>query len=217
MKYIYTQEFYGITNVKMEFYDKNTIHHYIVMEYDKAEHYWSCECDEEVVRYKFIVNDIIRLNDPQAKHYVLDEKQEVWSVQGTMDGYEAKLETYCVSDSVRNSVKDTMKKATCIYDRPLDIYVGASIHQVNGIHSLTYMCFQPDGRLYKLEECCIGQCNQEADYEVVFMNHIAHMSGSVAGGMWTFQVYLDGKCIIKDYFVLKRKVINNMSLLNYKM
>ncbi|MBQ8625038.1 MAG: hypothetical protein IJ419_02565, partial [Agathobacter sp.] len=125
MKYIYTQEFYGITNVKMDFYDGNMEHHYVTMNYDKVEQNWSCECDEEVVRYKFIVNDIIRLNDPQAKHYVLDEKQEVWSMQGTMDEYEAKLETYCVSDSVRNSVKDTMKKATYIYDRPLDIYVGA--------------------------------------------------------------------------------------------
>ena len=55
----------------------------------------------------------------------------------------------------------------------------------------------------------------EADYEIVFKSHISPMHGRNAEGMWTFQIYLDGKCVVKDYFVLKRKVFNTCVRNNY--
>ena len=117
-----------------------------------------------------------------------------------------------------NGVAKSIKKATYTLDRPLDIYAGADIAHVKGLHSLTYICFQPDGSIYKLEECSIGQFEKnEADYEVVFRNHIVATLGRAAEGMWSFQIFLDGKSVVKDYFVLKRKVISAVSRFQYGM
>ena len=54
-------------------------------------------------------------------------------------------------------VNGAVKKRYYLYDRPIDIYTSVAICGVEGLHSLTYMCFQPDGMLYMLEECSMGQ------------------------------------------------------------
>lgn len=217
MIFIYTQEFYGIENVKMEYYDNKMRWYCIEMQYQKAERCWSCTCEQEIHMYKYVVNDIIRLNDPNATGYVFDQKYEVWSVCDKSKAIVPKLSEYGISSDKGKSISRVDKKASYIYDKPLDIYVGIKTQSVIGLHSLTYICFQPDGRIYKIEECAIGKNDVMEEYEVIFQNHIAHIPGRVAEGMWAFQVYLDGHCIIKDYFVLKRKVLSNMALLNYKM
>ena len=69
-----------------------------------------------------------------------------------------------------------------------------------------------------IEEDSIGQFEQEAsDYEIVFKNHIAKIRPSDAEGMWTIHIYLDGKCLVKDYFILKEKMITNMISVDYTM
>ena len=218
MKYIYTQEFYNTENVKLEFCDTNNNIQSIFMKYDNQERHWFCECDKDIARYKFVVNGIIRLNDPNAAGYVEDEKWEVWSVPGECEIQKPKLSFYNISNNMSNGVAKSIKKAAYTLDRPLDIYAGADIAHVKGLHSLTYICFQPDGSIYKLEECSIGQFEKnEADYEVVFRNHIVATLGRAAEGMWSFQIFLDGKSVVKDYFVLKRKVINAVSRFQYGM
>lgn len=218
LKYIFTQEFYKIETVKLEFCDSSKNIYSIPMQYDKQERHWFCECDKEIDRYKFVVNDIIRLNDPNAGKYAEDEKWEVWSVPGTCTARRPELALYNISNNMSNGVAKAVKKAAYTFDRPLDIYTGVGIHQVKGLHSVTYICYQPNGSIFKLEECSIGQFEpNEADYEVVFKNHISPMHGRIAEGIWSFQIYLDGRCVVKDYFVLKRKVFHAMSMLNYKM
>jgi len=218
LKYIYTQEFYKTQNVKLEYYDSYNTFHSIPMEYDRPERHWFCNCEEEVIRYKFVINDIIRLNDPNAGRYVEDENWEVWSVPGECVERKPQLAIYNISNNMQYGVSKALKKAAYTFDRPLDIYVGAGIRHVQGLHSVTYICFQPNGSIYKLEERSIGQFEpSEADYEVIFRNHIASMHGRIADGMWSYQIYLDGKCVVKDYFALKRKVVQVMSMYNYKM
>lgn len=217
MKYVYSQEFYGITNVEMEYYDVNGMHKCVMMKFDATEYHWSVEIDDIVLRYKFVINHIIRLNDPRAGNYTLDERGETWSVPGETGTNLPELQSYNISNVINSRENISLKKATFVYDRPLDIYVSVDVRNVQGIHSLTFICFQPDGRIYKIEECSIGHQENLEDYRVVFKNHIERMLGRVAEGMWAVQVYLDGKSIIKDYFVLKRKIISNSTLLNYKM
>jgi hypothetical protein len=50
---------------------------------------------------------------------------------------------------------------------------------------------------------------QEADYEVIFKNRIDRIQRRYAEGMWSIQVYLDGKLVIKDYLILKKKITLN--------
>lgn len=69
-----------------------------------------------------------------------------------------------------------------------------------------------------LEESSMGQFEpNEADYEVVFKNRVSRIQGRNAEGMWSFAVYLDGKQIIKDYFVVKRKIMSDMVLFDCRM
>lgn len=217
MRYVYSQEFYGISYVETEYYDENGIRKSAKMKFDSIEHNWCVEVEDVVLRYKFVINHIIRLNDPQAGAYAIDEHGETWSVPGDVKAWVPKLQNYNISNVINAKENTLVKKATFVYDRPLDICVSVDVHNVQGLHSLTFMCFQPDGRIYKIEECSIGRQGKLEDYRVVFKNHIERMLGRVAEGMWAIQVYLDGNSMIKDYFVLKRKVISNNTLFNYKM
>lgn len=218
MKYTYREAFYMVESVKMEYCDSDGKINSIFMEYDWEDNCWFCQCDREVIRYKFVVNDIIRLNDPIAKEYMHDEKWEVWSVPGERVEILPELDTYVISNNINNGVKNAVKKTQYIYDRPIDIYTGVSVRNVKGLHSLTYMCFQPDGSIYMLEESSIGQFEtNEADYEVIFKNRISRIQGRNAEGMWSIQLYMDGKCIVKDYFAIKRNVLSNIVLLDCKI
>ena len=80
------------------------------MKYDKAQHYWSCELDTEVVRYKFVINDILRLNDSNAGSYMEDENWQVWSVTGEGNGIEPKLSYFNISDNMTRGITRAIKK-----------------------------------------------------------------------------------------------------------
>ena len=119
---------------------------------------------------------------------------------------------------MNNGVDNSVKKTDYIYDRPIDVYIGVKIGNVKGLHTLTLMCFQPNGSIYMLEESAIGQFEQrEADYEVVFKNRIARIQGRYAEGMWSVQMYLDGKLVIKDYLLIKKKITSDVVLFDCRM
>ena len=121
MRYICNQEFYSIETVKMEYYDNTNTFHSIPMKYDKAQHYWSCELDTEVVRYKFVINDILRLNDSNAGSYMEDENWQVWSVTGEGNGIEPKLSYFNISDNMTRGITRAIKKAAYMLLRPLGL------------------------------------------------------------------------------------------------
>ena len=215
MRYIYNQEFYNIKSVKMECFNNTNNFQSIPMKYDKTERYWFCESDAEIVRYKFVINDILRLNDPNAGSYMEDESWQVWSVAGEGNGIEPKLSYFNISDNMTRGITKAIKKAAYMLLRPLDIFTGVGICRVKGLHSVTYICFQPDGSIYKLEESSIGQFEEnEADYEIIFKTHISPLNGRAAEGMWSYQIYLDGKCVVKDYFSVRRQTVQKVCYYN---
>lgn len=218
MRYIFNEQFYSIENVRVELYDSSGKFYSISMEYNELYNQWELESHIEVTRYKYVINDVIRLNDPATNQYVYDEKWEVWSVPNRDTLNTPYLSDYNISSGLANGVNGSIRKTEYVYDRPIDVYIGVDICKVKGLHTLTYICFQPNGMIYMIEESSMGQFEQsEADYEVVFKNRIKNIQGRYAEGMWTYQVYLDGKRIIKDYFVVKRKIISDLVLFDCKM
>lgn len=220
MRYRFREQFYDIDNVKLEFYDKRGDIYELFMEYDTSKGEWLCEYEGDIDRYKFVVNDIIRLNDPMAPSYTYDSDWEVWSSSSKSASAQSKPHiAFCVTaERIANGLNKAVRKTEYVYDKPLDIYTGVSLEAVEGIHSITYICFQPDGSIYMIEEDSIGQFEPEkSDYEIIFKNHISGMPGRGAEGMWVIQIYLDGRCIAKDYFVMKRKVISNTVFFDYKI
>lgn len=220
MRYRFREDSFYSDNVKLEFYDKKGSIYELLMEYDVSRREWFCEYEGDVDKYKFVVNDIIRLNDPAANVYAYDSNWEVWSIPSgdTRSRTESKLGGYVTADRITNSVRTTARKTEYVYDKPLNIYTGVLLQGIAGLHSVTYICYQPDGNVYMIEEDSIGQFETGSfDYEVVFKNRISRIQGRNAEGTWLIQIYLDGKCIVKDYIMLKRRVITNMISLDYKM
>lgn len=86
----------------MEIYDSNGEFCSINMVYNASEHEWYCESDRTISRYKYVINDIIRLNDPLTNHYVYDEKWEIWSVPDEFGVSKTHLSEYNVSNSMVN-------------------------------------------------------------------------------------------------------------------
>ena len=94
----------------MEYYDNTNTFQSIPMKQDKTERYGFCESDAEIVRYKFVINDILRLNDPNAGRYMEDENWEVWSVAGEGNGIEPKLSYFNISDNMTRGITRAIKK-----------------------------------------------------------------------------------------------------------
>lgn len=220
MRYTFREEFYDIDTVMLEFYDQKEDLYEIAMKYDVGKREWFCEYEENISKYKFVVNNIIRLNDPMAQRYVYDDNWEVWSVT---DRYiykenQAKIVDYVTTDGIIKGVKKTTRKSEYVYSKPLDIYTAVELQDIKGLHSITYICFQPDGSIYMIEEDSVGQFATEiCNYEIIFKNHISRIQGRNAEGMWIIQVYLDGRCIVKDYFVVKTKIVTNMAFIDCKI
>lgn len=218
-------------NVELQFYDAFGNKHSKSMYY--KEDYRYIESGEDIVRYKFVINGMIRLNDPYALKYVRDDNGEIWSVPNTdmpiqsrnisMNGYisineQININEYAVSDIITSKAGKSVKKKEFVLDRPLNLYFRMNLSGVRSLHSITVIYFQPDGRIYYLEEGGI-YADEEDDCEVdiIFKKQISETEMRFAEGVWQIRAFLDGKSVIKDYFVLKKNIISNMVVSYYSI
>ncbi|MBQ4069246.1 MAG: hypothetical protein IJC76_08345 [Lachnospiraceae bacterium] len=212
MRYEFEESFYGIEDVQLLSYGIDKKQMFRMMIYDEVRDVWYCESEKDIIRYKYVVNGNIRLNDFRALEYIQDENGEIWSVPNNSNEIcnDVKIEDYYILDG--KCRKDF------IYDKYVDIRVGVKLLKVSNLHALTYILFQPDGRIHYLEECVIGELDiYSSCMEIVFGNRVSGMSINTVEGMWQVRIYLDGRCVIKDYLVIKRHLNRKMIMFDYKV
>ncbi len=217
MKFVFNQEFYELSHVRMEYYNVDNKCMSISMEFDNVRNCWYHESDINIICYKYVLNEIIRLNDPNVNKYIIDDSGEVWSVPNEIKaGYNQSpiLDNYIIS----NLPNSNISRKEFIYGQMPEIFFGINLTGISDIHSITYICFQPNGQIFHLEEKSINTSKDNIyKTNVIFKTNISNVPINYAIGMWCVQAYMDGRCIVKDFFTVKKKVVNRQQYMNFQM
>ena len=102
-------------------------------------------------QYKFILNNGIRMNDPNAYGYNVCLNDEVWSVLKIVNGKIQKGNK--IIPKFNKFIINNGKML--LYPRNRACYVSFDLNDVCGVHSITALWYQPDGSLYHIEETTI--------------------------------------------------------------
>lgn len=222
MELEYIPSFQGVTQVEVIGY---TGENYFRKNLKNIKNKWFISLLDfsEKIRYKFVVNQAIRLNDSHSEWYEVDNQGEVWSVYDGKDKEKIipsiELTEYKISDRVRSRLDLVeMKKVINMVDN-IKLSVGVHIKNITGTHSITIMWFQPDGRIFSIEERALvvprehGMC----EAETWFWLDVSQITGQYAEGIWGVQVYLDGMLSVNDNFALGRRIYSQHIAFDYKI
>ncbi|MBQ2980506.1 MAG: hypothetical protein IJD58_00100 [Lachnospiraceae bacterium] len=218
MKFIFNQEIYGVNSVQLSGYTEEQQHVLIPMLYKDRK--WECdyEVTDRTFRYRYLVNgDIIKLNDPNASYYLIDCFSEVWSIYDCevnsneeCSEYEYPLtngiyiEKSTISDRILNNFNRIKTKKVLNMKNDIKVAVCLDIRRIVGTHVVTVIWHQPDGRIFRVEDRTLDVPleNGEVNANVYFWLDFEDVRPSFAKGIWVIDVYLDGKKVLRDNFIL---------------
>lgn len=166
--------------------------------------------------YKFMVNNTIRFNDPDADNYVLDENGEVWSECIVQDELEQSkkicsttVKKYILSN--RRILDKLISKREFFVSMDTHIYMSTEICMRKGIHSITEVWHRADGILYAVREHPVEMKNDGINKKIFF---ISLNSKKIRLGIWRIDIYVDGKKMISEYFSIAFRNASRQHFIN---
>ena len=169
--------------------------------------------------YKYIVNNTIRFNDPDAENYVMDAKGEVWSECVVRDGIEickytdfGKVKTYILSN--RKFEDNLLPKKIFYFPTDTQICLNVEICLKKGIHSITEVWHRADGILYAVKEHPIPMENDGIGR--IGFGIFLHKN-KIRLGIWRVDVYVDGEKVISEYFSVTFRHIVSQNFINVQI
>ncbi|ACB86017.1 glycogen-binding domain-containing protein [Natranaerobius thermophilus] len=165
--------------------------------------------------YAFLINGNLRLNDPKANIYMLDNDDQIWSViiineRGERlynnQKYSVHIEEYKLSSVMSEKPIKNHKRQ---YDRFLDQKIVARFlfTQVTGLHSITTAWYTPQGNLFQVSENYLIETNsKETQTKMLwFWLDLRNSKHQLPCGLWTLKLFVDGAFILEDKFQLLEK------------
>lgn len=207
MLFDFKTNLYGINKVEMIICDENWDEQLILMNYNNNSWFRELNTNNKRVVYRYRINDgIISMNDPDADYYIKDSSMVVWSVREFKDCKDEKkanlnIKEYIITDRVMNSISKYYSKKQFVNNDIAKIAIGTKVENIKGIHSISVIWYQPDGRIYRLDERTI-ESEENVIAEVWFWMNTNDMKGDFYKGIWTLEVFLDGRSVIKDNFIV---------------
>lgn len=168
-------------------------------------------------RYRFLIEDLVKVNDPYANIYVQNENGELDSLiiideEGRRlineKIYNVHLEDYIMSDSFENK---NIKKRFNLTDEK--VIVRFDFTEVTGVHTVTLLWIKPDGEIYYVTENLLIENDNKNEKTLWFWINI---NERIMPGQWKIRVLIDGLIIFDDYFVInpnKYEIINKKIVL----
>lgn len=147
--------------------------------------------------YKFILNNGIRMNDPNAYSYAVGLNDEVWSVLKVVNGKNQKGNK--IIPKLNKFIINNGKKL--LYPRNRACYVSFDLNGVCGVHSITALWYQPDGSLYHIEETTIETpINLLYTLKETFWVDFEKDTHPFDFGTWMVEIYVDGVKSVREFF-----------------
>ncbi|MGN0375273.1 MAG: hypothetical protein ACI4EN_07215 [Butyrivibrio sp.] len=171
----------------------------IAMEYCLTGWRISLDLPDGEYLYKFVFNDGIRMNDPEAYCYREWINGEVWSLLNIKDGKAVSRRYDAVN--IRNVIVHSKSGKLLQYPGDRRCYADFEINNVKGIHSLTILWYQPDGSLYHIEETTVRASGTGfSSFAETMWVELDMKSHSFDLGTWMVEVYADGIRQVREFF-----------------
>lgn len=186
---------------------------------EDKEYYWQAyiQLPDGEYLYKFILNNGIRINDPNAYGYAKWLNGETWSILKIHNGIPITKEypkTEFVNFRVHNGIMGYGDR-TIVYPRNTRCYISFDLKNVCGVHSIMSLWYQPDGSLYHIEESTIdADININSNYSETFWVNLNQNTHPFKYGIWMVEIYVDGEQKIREYFRVNQGVLQQ-NLINF--
>lgn len=165
--------------------------------------------------YKFLINQQIKINDPNANTYLPHKGEELWSLitineKGEQlynnEQYAVHIEDYAVSGTVTTAHIETNKKS---YNLLMDkkIVTRFEFRQITGLHAVTVLWYDATGQLHEITENALYA--EEDPKQPVYLWYWIDLdipNREYPEGNWTMQLYIDGSYILEDRFSVTKSI-----------
>lgn len=184
-------------------------------DYDKSKGYMKKEGDIWYYKvnldsgrhyYKFIINDQLIINDPEANMYFPDKNEELWSVVVINDNdqrmynneeYSVNIDEYKLTNNISEEVKIASKKSfSIIGDKK--IVARFKFSNITGLHVVTLAWFTPDNELFQYSENNLFSKNRGDSKYLWFWLDLDNRNHKLKLGQWKIKLLIDGEFILED-------------------
>jgi hypothetical protein len=156
-------------------------------------------------RYKFLINGVMKLNDPVANLYLPDENEELWTVISinqqnqrlyNNQQYTVNLKGYCLTNCVTDQRILRNKQN---FDKATDKKVVARFEfdHIAGLHTVTALWVDCYGRFYKYSENSL-YTDRDKGEESVFLWFWIDLDNTSAEGVYSLKLFIDGSFVLED-------------------
>lgn len=164
--------------------------------------------------YKFLINDVLQLNDPLANMYLPDQQEELWSVIriNEMDErlynnsqYTVNIEKYCISNYISQEQIDVNKK---IFNPMMDEKTVARFEftNVTGIHTVTALWCGENGIIHEVGNNVLYTPEESPEEPIIlwYWMNLEDKSSEEFQGIWSIKLFIDGTFILEDQFQVEK-------------
>ena len=196
----------------------------IKIEYVSDGKVFYVEIEDGKYTFKYIYEDNIRLNEEMPYNYVI-ENGEVWSVIKIVKGRKVNrsLHIPLILQKVKISNKILLphinlpdcRRINKKLDKGINISVYCSGY--SGVHSITAIWRNPYGVIYALEEKSIELDVPQLQYVYVRLYMGIRQEQYIYEGIWSVDLYIDGKCLATEAFEIYSGVYGNHPIIDCYM
>ena len=164
-------------------------------------------------KYRFLINDELELNDPEANIYYPDDNEKLWSIiMINEDGerlynnteYSVHIEGYNINSSLDEKIEFNKKVFNILLDTK--VVTRFEFTQITGIHSLTTAWYSPSGDLFQVTESNLFKPEgQQEPIKTWFWMDTDQKPRKPPCGLWTVKLFINGGFILEDKFTLDTK------------
>lgn len=179
----------------------------------KAKDIWFVEIDlpkgEHI--YKFLINGVLKLNDPMARKYLPDQVGEIWSVAvvgmkrerlEVVNNSQLELLRHVITNRNSNTFDEARNKNSFDVNMDSSVVAGFEFGNVIGLHAITAVWVTPQLNMHHISEHSInvieGDVNNTA--EVWFWIPIQDKKREYPNGIWSIKLFIDGTFVMEIRF-----------------
>lgn len=172
---------------------------------------FSCKLPPGEHRYKFLINETLRLNDPTANIYFPDDDEELWSIiiingQGQRlynnTQYTVHIDKYNISSVLNDEITHNKKNFNILLDQR--VVTKFEFTNVSGVHAVTTAWYTPKGELFQVTENILFKPPKKEDTPIKmwFWMDLEDKTRKYPCGIWTMKLFINGEFILQDNFTL---------------
>lgn len=179
----------------------------------KEEDGWSTEIELPVDKYlyKFIIDDFIKLNDPLAYTYLVDEKGEAWSILTVQKedmllsksiDENIRLNNYIINNRMFEQMKYAQSKKEFSLKIDRKVVCTIEFQNIVGVHPITIIWYRPDMKIHHISEHILEIHDGEYNIGAItwFWIDLTEPNREYPLGGWTIRMFIDGAFSFQDYF-----------------